>query len=221
MVDNNRSPSDAPKPVTPPPPPTDNSAARKAASAVANQEIRKPSAGDLLKTNVQDKATQLKQGATLAAERVGGAAKGLSDHAGRGVDALQRKTGQVVDGAKNAPGRIKEAVHTAPDKIKDAVKAAPGKIKEEVTERPISNMAKIGLSAAEHATGTHMTPAFKNEFNTIVRGTEPYLMAKGAAGLERAGAFLGQAKAKATETAEAAKAKFEKISKDERGGTLH
>jgi ElaB/YqjD/DUF883 family membrane-anchored ribosome-binding protein len=213
-------PSDTPKPPPAPVPPADTSAARKAASAVAGQELTKPSQPELLRANLQDKTTQLKQGSALAAERVGGMLKGVSD-------ALERKTGHLADGAKEAPGRIKDAVRTAPEKIKDAVTAAPekikdavtaapGKIKEEITERPFSAIAKIGLTTVEHVTGTRLPSGYKDDVGAVVKGAEPYLRARADTALQRAGDLADQAKAK---VAEVAKTTFEKIQKDERGGT--
>jgi hypothetical protein len=69
----------------------------------------------------------------------------------------------------------------------------------------------------EHASGVHLPPAYKNDFNNTVKGMEPLLRAKAESGIQRASDIVDQAKAKA---AEVAKSTLEKIHKDERGGTF-
>jgi hypothetical protein len=114
MVDNKAGPSDAPKPPPPPPPPTDNSAARKAASAVANQEVKKPPQGELLKTNVQDKVQQARQGGALAFERVRDTGAAARNAVGDTAGAARGKAAEIAAAAKQkVPELVKKGAAIA------------------------------------------------------------------------------------------------------------
>lgn len=126
MTDNNRGPSDIPKPVTPSP--TDNSAARKAASAVADREVKKPSSVELVKANVQDKVRQAKQGGTLAFERVrdSGAAASLAvgDAAGAARTKVTEVAKHVIPDLAMRGAAIADSATKLPEKVKPVVAGA-------------------------------------------------------------------------------------------------